>query len=736
MLVLVPTVAILAGCGARPVTARTTNPALSIAPGSGVIDTNCTGCNGLSAHGAAVHKLSATLSGGDSAAVTWSVSGGDPAAGAGSISATGQYTPPNYLSRDRVDVVVTAALKSDPTVKAESVLTLTPGFLQPLTPENVALGASGSVTITGYLAEAGGSNEIHFALSSTPTGESGGEGSLGAVNCQKTHRAFTSCSVTYTAPATLTSTGVTYVVASAPGSSARTDAAILLNAPGVGSNPATHQNALAFPMLLGSSGGNNNDFDEKGNTIVDCCSGTLGSLLRDDSGREYLLSNNHVLARSDHASVGDTIVQPGLIDNNCTPNGDGPGTVPVGALTAWLPLRSPQTNADAAIAQVASHTVDTSGSIMEFGSRLPDGSLASAPPGVSSTDGKGENATLQLHVAKSGRTTGLTCGKVTALDLDVAVDYYRDCAETKAYLTKTFTGQFAVSGDRFSDAGDSGALMVDSANAEPVGLFFAGGIDGNGVSHAIANPASEVLNELSTQTPGGPNLSFVGTADHEVSCLSYGDSTTAAAQARSLSGSEIARQQQAMVSARALVNPSAGVLGITPGKSIDQPGSGAIVVYVDPAISPAVPDSIAGVRTVVVPASPRSVALGSAPVMATTAGTAPLPGATVARAIAAKRKIARSLMQQNPAFFGVGVGQSLDDPRQAALVVYVDRNRMPSELARTIGGMRTRYVIMNRLHVTRSYAAAFPAAHHCVPHEAGRATQADTLWNPSGIELP
>jgi len=93
-------------------------------------------------------------------------------------------------------------------------------------------------------------------------------------------------------------------------------------------------------------------------------------------------------------------------------------------------------------------------------------------------------------------------------------------------------------------------------------------------------------------------------------------------------------------------------------------------------------------------------------------------------------------MQQNPAFFGVGVGQSLDDPRQAALVVYVDRNRMPSELARTIGGMRTRYVIMNRLHVTRSYAAAFPATHHCVPHEAGRATQADTLWNPSGIELP
>jgi len=729
-------VAILAGCGAGPVTARTANPNLSVSPGSGVIDTNCTGCNAKSLHGAPVHRFSATLTNGDPAAVTWSVSGGDSAAGAGTISATGQYTPPNYLSRDRVEVVVAAALKSDPSIRAESVLTLTPGFLQPLTPENVALGPSGTVTVTGYLAEAGGNNEIRFALSSAPSGESGGEGSLGPVNCQRTHRAFTSCSVSYTAPATVSSTGVTYVVASAPGSSARTEAAILLNAPGVASNPATHQNAMAFPMLLGSSGGNNNDFDEKGSTIVDCCSGTLGSLVKDDTGREYLLSNNHVLARSDHGLVGDTIVQPGLIDNNCTPNGDGPGTVPVGALTAWLPLHSAQTNADAALAQIASHTVDTSGSIMELGGRQQDGSLASAPPGISSSGGKGESATLQLRVAKSGRTTGLTCGRVTALDLDVAVDYYRDCAETKPYLTKTFRGQLAVSGDRFSDAGDSGALVVDSANAEPVGLFFAGGIDSDGVSHAIANPAADVLTELSEQMPGGANLSFVGTADHEVSCLSYGDSTSTAAQARRLSDAEMGRQQQAMAAARGLVNPSAGILGIAPSKSTDQPGSAAIVIYVDPAASPAVPATVGGVRTVVVPASARSVALGSAPVTATTQGVAALSSTAVAQAVAAKRKIARGLMQQNAAFFAVGVGQSMDDPREAALIVYVDREHMPAQLPITIGGMRTRYVVMSRLHVTRSYAAAFPAAHHCIPHAVGEGTDQQGLWKPRGIDLP
>ena len=736
ILVLGPAAAVLAGCGVAPVTARSTNPMLSITPGSGVIDTNCSGCNGKSPHGTPVHRFSAVLPSGDAAAATWSLSGGDPMAGPGSISATGQYTPPNYLSRDRVDVVVTAALKSNPSVRVDSVLTLTPGFLQPLTPENAALGPGGSLTITGYLAEAGGSDEIHFALASTPAGESGGEGSLSAVTCQRTHHAFTSCSVTYTAPSTVASNGVTYVVGSAPGSSARTQTAILLNRAGVASNPATHQNALAFPTLLGSSGGNNNDFDEKGNTIVDCCSGTLGALVKDDSGREYLLSNNHVLARSDQASVGDTIVQPGLIDNNCTPNGDGPGTVPVGALTAWLPLHSPQTNADAAIAQVASHTVDPSGSILELGSRLPDGTLASAPPGISSTGGKGESATLQLRVAKSGRTTGLTCGRVTALDLDVAVDYYRDCAETKPYLTKTFTGQFAVSGDRFSDAGDSGALVVDSANAEPVGLFFAGGIDTDGVSHAIANPAGDVLNELSGQIPGGSELSFAGTADHEVSCLNYGDSTTSAAQAKSLSDAESARQQQAMMIARGLVNQSAGILGIAPGKSMDQPGTAAVLVYVDPAASPAVPETIGGVRTVVLPANPRAVTPGLAPGTSNTAGFTPLPTANVAAAIASKRRISRTLLQQNPAFFGIGIGQSLDDPRQASLIVYVDRNRMHAQLAPVIAGMRTRYVVMDRLHVTRSYAAAFSSTHHCAPHDSKAGVDAEDLWTPERLRMP
>ncbi len=691
----------------------------SISPGSAVVDTSCTGCNALNAHARPVHQFSATLAAGSPASVTWTLSGGDPASGPGKINDQGQYTPPAYLTSDGAEVQITATLKSDPTLRATSSLKLTPGFLQPLTPENAAVGPNGSVTVTGYLAEAGGTREIHFALANTPTGDGVGEGALSAATCQRTRHAFTTCSVTYTAPSVVSSAGVTYVVAKLTGSSAKIESAILLNTSGVMSNPASHQGAMSAPMLLGSSGGNNNDFDEKGNTVVDCCSGTLGTLVQDAAGRQYLLSNNHVLARSDRASVGDTIVQPGLIDNNCTPNGDGAGTIPVAALTAWLPLHSAQTNVDAAIAQVASHTVDPGGAILELGSRQPDGSLAAAPPGISSTNGKGENATLQLRVAKSGRTTGLTCGRVTALDLDVAVDYYRDCAETKPYLTKIFANQIAVSGDRFGDAGDSGALLVDAANAEPVGLFFAGGIDASGVSHGIANPAPDVLNSLNTQMPGEAGLTYVGGSDHEVSCLSYGDSSTSAAQARPLSEAESTRQQAALSAGRALVNPSAGVLGIAPGKSSDQPGTAALIVYVDENLAPVVPAAVEGVRTIVIPTTARSVALGAAPSTATATGAPPLGASTIASAVAVKRQIAHKLMQQNSAFFAVGVGQSLDSPRESALVIYVDRKHLPAQLPSTMNGIRARYVFMDRLHVTRSYAASLPAPRHCMPHSTG-----------------
>jgi len=719
---------LIAGCASGGVTASPTPSGLSISPGIRSIDTNCTGCNASNSKGLSVEQFKATLPNGDAPIVTWSLVGGDPKSGPGSITPSGQYTPPSYVTGDRAVVVVTATVNSS--TKATSVLTVTPGFLQPLTPENAALGPGGQTTVTGFLAEAGGSNSISFALASTESGSSGGQGSLSSASCQRTSQAFTVCTVTYSAPPVIQSTGVTYVVATANGSTSKTSAALLLNAAAVSSTPATHQAQLTPQVQLGVSGGNTVDYDMHGNQVADCCGGTLGSLLQDNSGRQFLLSNNHVLARSDQASRGDLIVQPGLIDNNCTPFNQGPGTTQVGALSAWLPLSSKSTNADAAIAQVAPGTVDASGSILELGARQADGTLAAAPPGVSSSGGKGETAGLGMVVAKSGRTTGLTCGTVSALDLDVNVDYYQDCAETKPYLTKIFTHQLALSGNQFSDAGDSGSLVVDTANGEPVGLFFAGGMDASGVSQGVASPAPDVLNELGAQTGGASTYSFVGGADHGVSCLSYGDSTVAQAQARALSDAESTRAESALAQARLLVNPATGILGVNTGKSSDRPGEGAILMYVDEALAPAVPSVVDGVRTVVIPTSARAVSSGSAPQTAVGAGPTPLSVILLLEALNAKQQVRHSLMRQYPAFFGMGVGKSLDNPKEAALVIYVDRKRIPSALPAIVSGIRTRFVIMDRLHVTRSYATNVQATPRCLP---GSSAQPPSQFDPSSL---
>jgi hypothetical protein len=308
-------------------------------------------------------------------------------------------------------------------------------------------------------------------------------------------------------------------------------------------------------------------------------------------------------------------------------------------------------------------------------------------------------------------------------------------------LTKTYTNQLAISGNQFSDAGDSGSLVVDTRNAEPVGLFFAGGTDAAGVSEGVANPAPEVLSELSTRLGAGATFSFVGTADHGVSCLNYGDNTVAAAQARTLGDAEIARTQQALAQARSLVNPTAGILGVATGKSSDHPGEGAILIYVDENLAASAPATVEGVRTLVIPTNAHAVAGGSAPLTpldANLASAQTLPATALNQAVAVKQKLAHNLMLQNPAFFGVGVGQSLDNPKEAALVIYVDRKKVPAQLPATFNGLRARYVFMDRLHVTKSYAAPLQSRLHCMPHpSAGGPAKFDplSLLKPRALSL-
>ncbi len=125
-------------------------------------------------------------------------------------------------------------------------------------------------------------------------------------------------------------------------------------------------------QFFGSSGGNVNDISKSF-----CCSGTLGSLVKDSSGLQYILSNNHVLADTDQAAPGENVSQPGLIDNNCRP------ATTVAHFTVAPHLG---TNVDAALAKLVAGTMNSGGSILGIGA--PNSTPVSAK--------------INMGVAKSG----------------------------------------------------------------------------------------------------------------------------------------------------------------------------------------------------------------------------------------------------------------------------------------------------------------------------------------------
>jgi hypothetical protein len=62
-------------------------------------------------------------------------------------------------------------------------------------------------------------------------------------------------------------------------------------------------------------------------------------------------------------------------------------------------------------------------------------------------------------------------------------------------------------------------------------------------------------------------------------------------------------------------------------------------------------------------------------------------------------------LMSDPAFFGVGVTQSQDNPSEAALMVFIDRTRTPRSQPATVGGLRVRYRVTNPIKVNYSAAA-------------------------------
>jgi hypothetical protein len=439
---------------------------------------------------------------------------------------------------------------------------------------------------------------------------------------------------------------------------------------------------------LGTSGSNANDVCPITSTEVECHTGTLGALVT-RGGIQYILSNNHVLARSDAAAVGDPIVQPGLGDNPAPNTCTATGTNTVANLSQFVNLQaSPTATADAAIAQVVSGAVDPAGAIESLAATA----TAGTQPGTGApAAGSGAAATLNEGVAKSGRSTGLTCDAITGIDTSIMVDYSSGCSTTT--FTESYTDEVMIDSAGFSAEGDSGSLIVDSNTAEPVALLFAGD-----AASSVANPIADDLMALADSNSVQPT--FVGGAEHVVAAC-----TLPPASANTNKTQELAVAAEAIESATAARDRHAGALlaiagvaAVGVGASLDAPGNAAVVLFVRKGISQfSIPAELDGVRTRIVeigesPSPGGLLDSGPGAQLISRAGRgalAPLPASTVQAAIAIKEKHVGALMT-DPAIRAVGVGVSADDPAEAALVIYYLKGKAHPPAPNTIDGLRTR----------------------------------------------
>ena len=551
---LVPLLFSLSGCGGSgSVPTQQVLVRVSISPSQATVTAGANQVFFASVTGTANH------------AVTWKVNGavgGD--ATSGTIDVAGLYTAPSTIPNPAT-VTVAASSQADPTKSGSASITIAVGVA--VSPNSVSLNVGGVQQQFTAVVSGSGNSAVDWAVNGIPPGDP-----------NTTFGTITSSGL-YTSPNAIPNPPNFSVTATSQADPTRSgNAGVGISAGG----PSVNQAAQSAPIKLGTSGGNAND-----HSAGFCCSGTLGALVT-RGGTDFILSNNHVLARTDLAVAGEPIDQPGLVDNNCAP------ATPVANFTQKVKLKNNPNNiapADAALAQVIAGEVDPTGAILQLGTI--SGGLAQPAPPASTTVAPA----IGMPVAKSGRTSGLTCDTIAVTNVTVQVQYENTCGSKSTFLV-TYNNQVEIDSTTFSAPGDSGSLIVNTQTAEPVALLFAGDN-----SSTIANPIQAVLSALAD--PKDPTLlpTFVGGATHPVSaCTGTFSGTSGIAQnvIRTVprpTDAQIDRAATAKTNHVAALMADPGILGVGVGAG-DAPGEAAIIVFADQAKSHRpIPATLDGVKT-------------------------------------------------------------------------------------------------------------------------------------------
>src|SRR5216117_2342609 len=215
--------------------------------------------------------------------------------------------------------------------------------------------------------------------------------------------------------------------------------------------------------------------------------GSIGARVVDGAGAVYVLSNNHVLANSNDASIGDPALQPGPYDGGTAPADQ------IGTLAGFntIDFSGGPNSIDAAIAL---------SDATKLGNATPTDDGYGTPSGAIYGDGNNDgvfddvSTLLGLNVQKYGRTTKLTHGQITGVNATVDV-----CYEVFCFKLARFVDQLVIEPGSFAGGGDSGSLIVtDDNNKSPVGLLFAGSS-----TQTIANRIDLVLSNFGVHVDGG-----------------------------------------------------------------------------------------------------------------------------------------------------------------------------------------------------------------------------------------